>query len=143
MIIAIGNDHVGLDLVKELSEYFKSKNMRFDHFGTFDSIRMNYPEIAFEIGGLVSKGHYDCGILFCGTGLGMSLAANKIKGIRAVACNTSYLAKMARAHNDANILCLGSRVLNPEAAKNILDIWFKTDFEKGRHQTRVDMINNC
>ena len=142
MKIAVGNDHVGLSLIKELDDYFKIKKINFKYFGTFKTERMNYPEIAFSVSEAVAKGEYDQGILVCGTGLGMSLAANKIKGIRAVTCNDAYSAKMAKSHNNSNVICLGSRVIGVEMAKMILDNWFNTKYEAGRHDIRVKMINN-
>lgn len=103
---------------------------------------MDYPEAAFKVAKAVSHGHCNFGVLICGTGVGMSLAANKVRGIRAVVCSEPYSAKMARQHNDANILCLGARVVGPDLARMILDIWLSEPFEGGRHQNRVDMINN-
>ena len=122
--IVIGNDHVGLGLFIELKDYFKSKNIDIDHYGCFNSDRMNYPEVAFKVSKSVALGKYSQGILICGTGMGMSLAANKIKGVRAVACNDPYSAKMAKNHNNANIICLGSRVIDVEMAELILDNGF-------------------
>ena len=140
--IVIGNDHVGLDLFFELKDYFQFKNIDIDHYGTFNSERMNYPEVAFKLSESVALGKYSQGILICGTGIGMSLAANKIKGVRAVVCNDPYSAKMAKNHNDANIICLGSRVIGVEMAKLILDNWFNAQFEGGRHNARINMIDN-
>jgi ribose 5-phosphate isomerase B len=142
MKIALGNDHIGLSLVKELDDYFKIKKINIKHFGTFKTDRMNYPEIAFSVSEAIANKEYDQGILVCGTGLGMSLAANQIKGIRAVVCNDPYSAKMAKSHNNSNIICFGSRIIGIEMAKMILDNWFKTSFEGGRHNIRVEMINN-
>jgi ribose 5-phosphate isomerase B len=142
MKIVVGNDHIGLSLIKELDDYFKIKKINIKYFGTFNTERMNYPEIAFSVSEAVAKGEYDQGILVCGTGLGMSLAANQIKGIRAVPCNDPYSAKMAKSHNDSNIICLGSRLIGAEMAKMILDNWFNTKYEAGRHDIRVKMINN-
>jgi len=142
MKIAIGNDHVGLDLTDELADYFKIKGITIDHFGTFTTERMNYPEVAFKVAEKVASGDYEQGVLICGTGLGMSLAANQVKGIRAVVCNDPYLATMARCHNNANIICFGSRAIGTEMAKNVLDNWFDAKYEGGRHQIRVEMIKN-
>lgn len=142
MKIAIGNDHIGISLINELNEYFQSHNFNTNHFGTYTNERMDYPEIAFKVSEMVANGTYDQGLLVCGTGHGMSLAANKVKGIRAVVCSEPYSANMAIKHNNANILCLGSRVIGTEMAKMILDSWFNAKYENGRHQNRVDMINN-
>ena len=142
MKLAIGNDHVGLELKDILDEYCRLNRIEVKHFGAFTSDRMNYPEVAFQVAESVSRGDFDSGLLICGTGVGMSLAANKVSGIRAVVCSEPYSAKMGREHNDANILCLGARVIGPELAQMILGIWLEGKYEGGRHQTRVDMINN-
>ena len=142
MKIAVGNDHIGFALIAELLEYLETEKINFDHLGTSNTERMHYPDIAFNSSEAVSSGKYDQGILICGTGLGMSLAANQVKGIRAVVCNDPYSAKMAKSHNNANIICLGSRVIGIEMAKMILHNWFGTEFEGGRHNIRVEMINN-
>ena len=142
MKIAIGNDHIGISLIGELNEYFKTHNFYINHLGTFTNERMDYPEIAFKVSEMVANGTYDQGILVCGTGLGMSLAANKVKGIRAVVCSEPYSAQMSIKHNNANILCLGARVIGTEMAKMILDGWFNSKYENGRHQNRVKMIDD-
>ena len=117
MKIAIGNDHIGFNLIRELNEFFDSHNFNMNHFGTYTTEGKDYPKIAFKVSEMVANGTYDQGILVCGTGLGMSLAANKVKGIRAVVCSEPYSANMAIKHNNANILCLGSRVIGTEMAK--------------------------
>tara|TARA_B110000008_G_C16842366_1_gene513250 strand:- start:78 stop:515 length:438 start_codon:yes stop_codon:yes gene_type:complete len=142
MKIAIGNDHIGIELKDTLDEYFNSKNIQTEHFGSSTKTRMNYPEIAFELSEAVAMGNFDSGILICGTGVGMSIAANKVNGIRAVVCSEPFSARMSREHNNANILCLGSRVIGSELAKMILDNWFDFNYLGDRHQVRVDMINN-
>jgi ribose 5-phosphate isomerase B len=142
MKIAIGNDHVGLELKEKLDSYFDSKEIEIVHFGAFTIERMNYPEIAFQLSEAVARGEFDSGILICGTGVGMSLSANKVDGIRSVVCSEPYSARMAREHNNANILCFGSRVIGSEVAQMILDNWFESEYKGGRHQDRVEMINN-
>ena len=142
MKIAIGNDHVGLELKEKLDSYFDSKEIEIVHFGTFTTERMNYPEIAFQLSEAVARGEFDSGILICGTGAGMSLSANKVDGIRSVVCSEPYSARMAREHNNANILCFGSRVIGSEVEQMILDNWFESEYKGGRHQDRVEMINN-
>ena len=142
MRIAIGNDHIGLVLITELKNYFKTKEINFDHFGTFKTERVDYPEVAFKLSESVAEGKYDQGILICGTGVGMSLAANQVKGIRAAVCNEPYSAQMSKSHNNANIICLGSRVIGIEMAKMILDSWLNAQYEGGRHDIRVQMIDN-
>lgn len=142
MRIAIGNDHVGLELKNKLDTFFVEKNIDIMHIGTFNSERMDYPEIGFKIAETVSEGKFRSGILICGTGVGMSIVANQVNGIRAVVCSEPYSAKMAREHNDANILCLGARVIGTEMAKMILQQWFTSEYEGNRHQRRLDMISS-
>lgn len=141
MKVIIGNDHVGLELKNKLDEYFKLRDINIVHIGAFTKERMNYPEIAFKVSEAVINKDFDSGILICGTGLGMSIAANKVNGIRAVTVSEPYSAKMSREHNDANILCLGSRVIGTNLAEMILDNWFKAKCLHDRHQVRIDMIN--
>jgi ribose 5-phosphate isomerase B len=141
MRVIIGNDHVGLELKNKLDQYFKLRDIEIVHLGTFSEERMNYPEIAFKLSESVINDDFDTGILICGTGLGMSIAANKVNGIRAVAVSEPYSAKMSREHNDANILCLGSRVIGTDLAEMILDNWFKTKYLNDRHEVRINMIN--
>jgi ribose 5-phosphate isomerase B len=108
--------------------------------GTDDTSASEYPRYAASVAKAVAGGEYALGVLICGTGAGMCIAANKVKGARAVVCSEPYTAKLAREHNDANILCLGARVVGSELAKMITDAWLTATFEGGRHQTRVDMI---
>tara|TARA_B100000686_G_C16756330_1_gene955732 strand:+ start:21 stop:569 length:549 start_codon:yes stop_codon:yes gene_type:complete len=140
--LAFGSDHVGLNYKNELMDLAKKLEYHVIDHGTFDSKRMDYPEIAFKVANEVSKGNADKGILVCGTGVGMSIAANKVSNIRAVVCSEEYSAAMSRGHNDTNVLCLGERVINLEVAKAILELWLNTNFESGRHQKRVEMIDN-
>jgi ribose 5-phosphate isomerase B len=142
MKIAIGNDHIGLELKDKLDSYFDKKKIEVVHFGTFTTERMNYPEIAFKLAEALARGEFSSGVLICGTGVGMSLAANQVDGVRSVVCSEPYSAKMAREHNDANMICFGSRVIGCEMAKLILDNWFESLYLEGRHQGRVEMINN-
>ncbi len=139
--IVIGSDHVGLDLKQPIKEYLIEKGYEVKDFGVFTGDRMNYPEIAFRVGKVVAKGEYESGILICGTGVGMSIAANKVKGVRAAHVSEPYSSKMAKMHNNANILCMGSRVVGVELAKMIVDEWLNSQYEGGRHQIRVDLIN--
>ena len=142
MKIALGNDHIGLSFISELNIHLNKKGLETIHYGVFNDERMNYPDIAFKVSEVVAEGHCQQGILICGTGIGMSLAANKVYGIRAAVCSEPYSAKMAKCHNNANILCLGSRVVGVEMAKMIIDSWLSAKFENGRHNKRVEMINN-
>ena len=138
--IAIGSDHGGFKLKEKVIEYFRGENLEFKDFGTFDEESCNHPDIAKTVAAEVTGEHFNRGILICGTGIGVSIAANKIKGIRAALCSDTYSAKMSRAHNNANILCLGQRVIGEGLALDIVDVWLKSEFEGGRHKTRVNMI---
>lgn len=141
MKIAIGNDHGGVELKNILKEYMEEKGHEVVNYGTDTTESMDYPDIARKLSEDVRDKDFDCGVLICGTGIGMSIAANKVKGIRAAAVDNVYSAKMSKEHNNANILCLGARVLGDELAKMVLDAWLTTEFEGGRHQRRVDKIS--
>lgn len=138
--IAIGADHGGFKLKEKIIQHLKDKKVEFKDFGTFDEDACNYPDIAKEVASEVSTGSFNRGILVCGTGIGMSIVANKIKGIRAALCGDVFSAQASRGHNDSNILCLGQRVIDDELALKIVDIWLKSEFEGGRHKIRVDLI---
>lgn len=140
--IAIGSDHGGFELKERIVEYLKEKGFEFKDFGTFSNASCDYPVFAKEVALEVSKGAFNKGILICGTGIGVSIVANKVKGIRAALCFDSFCAQMSREHNNANILCLGQRVLAQDSALEIVDIWLNTDFEGGRHERRVNMIED-
>lgn len=138
--IAIGCDHGGFELKETIKEYLKVHDFEFVDFGIYKKEACDYPIVAKAVANEVAKGGCDKGILVCGTGLGMSLAANKVKGIRAVALENTYSARVSRAHNNSNVLCLGERVIGEHLALDIVDMWLKTGFEGGRHKRRVDMI---
>ncbi|MCI1779677.1 MAG: ribose 5-phosphate isomerase B [Bacteroidales bacterium] len=138
--IAIGSDHAAFEFKEEIKKYLESKGYGIRDFGTYSPERTDYPDYAFKVGEAVSAGEYEKGMLFCGTGIGMSISANKVKGIRAVVCSEPFSAKMARAHNNSNVLCLGARVVGIELAEMIIDTWLNTKFEGGRHQERVEKI---
>jgi len=138
--IAIGSDHAGYLFKEEIKKYLDLKEIPFTDFGTFKIDSCDYPEFAYKVGNAVASEKCDRGILICGTGIGMSITANKIKGVRAVVTDTEDGAKMSRLHNDSNVLCLGARMIKPEKALKILDVWINTSFEGGRHQKRVDLI---
>lgn len=138
--IAIGADHGGFKLKEKIIKYLKDENIEFKDFGTFDEEACNYPDVAKKVASEVSKDTFDRGILVCGTGIGMSIVANKQKGIRAALCSDLFSAQASRGHNDSNILCLGQRVISDELALEIVDIWLKSEFEGGRHKIRVDLI---
>ena len=142
MKLAIGNDHGAVELKHVISNYVMSLGYEIENYGTNDKKRFDYPVSALNVSHAVVDGKCDLGILFCGTGIGMSIAANKVNGIRACVCSDPYSAIMSKKHNNANILCLGARVVGEELAKMIVEAWLKTEFEGGRHLKRVDMIMN-
>ena len=138
MKIAIGCDPNAQQAKEELIKFMEDKGYgEIKDFGSEDPI---YANTAVAVAEAVASGEYDRGILICGTGLGISLAANKVKGIRACVCSEPFTAKMSRAHNDCNVLAFGARVVGGELAKMIVDTWINTEFEGGRHQRRVDML---
>ena len=139
-MIAIGSDHGGYKLKEEIKKYLDEKGIEFKDFGTVSEERVDYPEIAKEVSKSVQKKEAEFGILICKTGLGMSIVANKFKGIRCAVCHNENLAKYARLHNNANILALSGQDLTVNDAICILRMWLATEFEGGRHQNRVDMI---
>lgn len=140
MKIGIGNDHAALEMKNQVMEYLEEKGYEVINYGTNTPESCNYPEFGEKVGRAVVSGEVDCGILICGTGVGISLAANKVKGVRAVVCSEPYSAKLSKQHNNTNILAVGARVVGIELAKMIIDEWLGAEFEGGRHQTRVDMI---
>ena len=140
MKIGIGNDHAALEMKNQVMEYLEEKGYEVINYGTNTPESCNYPEFGEKFGRAVVSGEVDCGILICGTGVGISLAANKVKGVRAVVCSEPYSAKLSKQHNNTNILAFGARVVGIELAKMIIDEWLGAEFEGGRHQTRVDMI---
>ena len=139
-MIAIGSDGAGYEIKKVIIEWLKEKNMPYEEFGCMNGESCDYPLVAKEVCEKIVSGGADKGILVCGTGIGISMAANKIKGIRAAVCTDTYMAKYTRLHNNANVLCLGGRVIGAGAAEEIVDTFLNTDFEGGRHQRRVDQI---
>ena len=140
MKIGIGNDHSALEMKKEIIAFLEEKGHQVDDYGTASEESCDYPIYGEIVARAVASGEVEQGILICGTGLGISLAANKVKGIRAAVCSEPFTAKMARAHNNCNILAFGARVVGAELAKMIVDTWLDTEFEGGRHQRRVDLI---
>lgn len=137
--ILIGSDHGGFRLKNEIIEHIKTQGYEVVDFGTHTTESCDYPVYAKKVAQEVARTG-DKGILVCGTGIGMSIAANKVQGIRAALCSDTFSARMTRMHNDSNILCLGERVLGTGLALDIVDIWLKTEFQGGRHQKRIDMI---
>ena len=141
MKIAIGSDHVGIELKPIILDYLKELKHEVEDFGTQSKERTDYPIYGEKVAEAVAKGDYDCGIVICGTGVGISIAANKVKGIRAVVCSEPYSAKLSKEHNDTNILAFGSRVIGSELAKMIVKEWLDAKFEGGRHANRVEMLD--
>ncbi len=139
-MIAIGCDHGGFALKQDIINYLKELEYDFKDMGTYDENSVDYPDIAKKVCKEVTDGNASCGILVCGTGIGMNICANKIKGIRAAQCSDTYSAMMTRRHNNSNVLTLGGRIIGPELAKEIVKAFLNSEFEGGRHQRRVDMI---
>ncbi|RKA98614.1 ribose 5-phosphate isomerase B [Listeria monocytogenes] len=140
MKIAIGNDHVGIELKPVIVAYLQDLGHEVDDFGAYSNERTDYPEYGKKVAESVAAGKSDLGILICGSGVGISIAANKVNGIRAVVCSEPYSAKLSREHNNTNILAFGSRVVGAELAKMIVQNWLDAEFEGGRHAKRVEMI---
>jgi ribose 5-phosphate isomerase B len=140
--IAIASDHAGLFLKQALVNHLRTRGFDVDDLGPHETASVDYPEFARRVTDRLAAGASDKGILVCGTGMGMSIAANKMAGIRAALCTNELLARMARAHNDANVLCLGERVVGSGLALAIADAFIDTPFEGGRHQRRVDLITS-
>ncbi|MDD6214645.1 MAG: ribose 5-phosphate isomerase B [Firmicutes bacterium] len=140
-MLAIGCDHGGLELKNHIIAHLKEQGIECKDFGTYDENSCDYPDIAENVCGAITSGECESGILVCGTGIGMSIAANKIKGIRAALCTDVYSAKMTKQHNNSNVICLGGRVTGRELAFMIVDTWISEKFQGGRHQNRIDKIS--
>lgn len=140
MKLAIASDHAGFGLKNRIVRYLAESKVETVDFGTDGRDSVDYPDYAIQVAESVSKGKIDRGILICGTGIGMSITANKFPGVRAALCHNAVTAEASRRHNDANVLVLGERVLDEEMAVQIVRIWLETDFEAGRHQRRLDKI---
>ena len=142
MKVAFGCDHAAIDLKNELLQYLTEKGYECIDFGAQDpNVKVNYPEPGLKVAEAIMRGEADKGVLICGTGIGISLAANKVPGIRAAVCSEPYSAKMTVEHNNANIICLGGRVTGRELAFMIVDTWLNTEFEGGRHEARIEKIH--
>lgn len=139
-MLAIGADHGGINLKEILKNYLDEKGIEVKDFGTYDSSSCDYPDIAEKVCGAILSGECERGILVCGTGIGMSIAANKVSGIRAAHVTDTYSARMAREHNNAHIICLGERITGCDLAVEIVKSYLDAEFLGGRHQTRVDKI---
>ena len=139
-MIALASDHIGLTLKKVIMELLEEKGLEYKDFGTYSTERCDYPVFGSAAAKAVASGECDRGILICGTGVGISLSANKIHGIRCVVCSEPYSAKLSRLHNNTNMLAMGSRVVGEDLARMITEIWLETPYEGGRHQRRVEQL---
>ena len=142
MKIAIGSDHAGLEAKNKVIEALRELDVPFDDLGTHTEASCDYPDFAVAVASRVSRKEADFGILSCGTGIGMSMAANKVPGVRAAVCHNNYTCEMARRHNNANVLCLGARVLDDATLKALVRLFLRTPFEGGRHARRVKKIDS-
>ncbi|MBC8121287.1 MAG: ribose 5-phosphate isomerase B [Gemmatimonadaceae bacterium] len=142
MKIVLGSDHGAYELKEELKAWLSEHNYHFEDIGTFNGERCDYPQVARTVCEQIQTGAAERGILLCGTGIGISIAANKFAGIRAALAHDHYTARMSREHNNANVLAMGGRVIGSEVAKEILETWLATEFEGERHQRRLDQIQS-
>lgn len=140
MHLALGCDHRGLNLKKAIARFLTEKGHSYQDFGFYDSTPVDYPDIAQKVAEGVARGEFDHGILVCSTGIGMSIAANKVPGVRAALCYDIFTASRAREHNDANVLCLGGSIIGESLAQEILAVYLSTRFEGGRHIKRLEKI---
>ncbi|MBP3241757.1 MAG: ribose 5-phosphate isomerase B [Oribacterium sp.] len=140
MKLVIGNDHAAVDMKNEIKQYLEEKGIEIVDVGTNSTDSFNYPISGYRVGKMVAEGKVDGGIAICGTGVGISLACNKVDGVRACCCSEPYSAEMSKRHNNSNVICFGARVIGIETAKQIVDAWINAKFEGGRHGNRVDMI---
>ena len=140
MKLAIGNDHVAVDMKNEIKAYLEEKGHEVINVGTDTSERFNYPVSGYKVAKMVASGEVDGGVLICGTGVGISLAANKVHGVRACVCSEPYTARLSKQHNNTNIIAFGARVIGVELAKMIVDEWLEAEYEGGRHSIRVGEI---
>ena len=141
MKIAIGCDHGGINLKPFVEKVLKERDVEIVDMGCFDSSSVDYPDYALKVAEAVSQGVVEKGIILCGTGIGISIAANKVKGIRAAVCHDLFTAKMCAEHNDANILSMGGRIISGEMASDMVEVWLDTPFAGGRHTGRVEKIS--
>ena len=142
MKVAIGNDHAGFFLKDTVKEVLTARNIEILDLGCHSAESVHYPIYGEAVGRAVANGEADYGIVICGTGIGISIAANKVKGVRCSLCTDVTMAKLTRQHNDSNVLAMGARTTGVVTALDIVDAWLETEFEGGRHQRRVDLLNN-
>jgi ribose 5-phosphate isomerase B len=140
LMLAIGSDHGGFLLKEKIIEFLETEGIDFRDFGTYDAQSVDYPDFALQVAQAVASGECDRGILCCGTGIGVSITANKVPGIRAALCGDTFSARASREHNDANILALGERVIGPGLAVDIVKVWLESEFSGGRHDRRLKKI---
>lgn len=140
MKLAIGNDHAAYEMKLEIKKYLEEKGHQMVDFGTHSTQSCNYPEFGEAVGRAVAEKEVDGGVLICGTGIGISISANKVKGVRAAVCSEPVSAALTKKHNNANIIAFGARIVGIEMAKAIVDAWLDAEYEGGRHQARIDMM---
>ena len=139
-MLAIGSDHGGINLKEAIKKHLFDKGIEVKDFGTYDQNSCDYPDIAIKVADEVALKNAECGILVCGTGIGMSMAANKVKGIRAAHVTDTFSARMTKEHNDANIICLGERITGVGLALDIVDAYLDAKFQGGRHSLRIEKV---
>lgn len=139
--IGVGSDHAGVNLKNKIAEFLKEKGYEVTDYGTNSTASCDYPVYAKSVAKSVANGENERGIICCGSGIGVSIAANKVKGVRAVLAHEPYSAMLSRLHNDANVLCLGERITGESLALDIVETWLHSEYEGGRHQRRVDMLD--
>lgn len=140
MKIAIGSDHLGLELKNLIRDFLREKEINVEDFGTMSREPVDYPDIAEKVAKAVARKDYERGILICGTGIGMAIAANKVKGIRAAVCHDLYSTERSRKSNNAQIMALGALIIGPELAKKLVEVWLKSEFQGGRSERKVKKI---
>ncbi len=140
MKVAVGCDHGGYVLKDAVVSTLKDLGAEVVDFGCFGTESVDYPKFGYAVANAVASGQCDTGVVMCGTGIGISIVANKVKGIRCGLCTNAFMAEMTKRHNNANVIALGGRVVTPDEAKDIVKAWYTADFEGGRHQNRLDMI---
>ena len=141
MKIVVGSDHGGYELKNQVIEHLKARGIEVEDLGCFSTDSVDYPEYGQKVAKAVATGQADKGVVCCGTGIGISIAANKVKGIRCALPYDDFTAEMCKRHNDANVVSFGGRTLPPEKVMHLIDIWLDTEFEGGRHERRVNMLN--
>ena len=141
MKIALGSDHAGFELKTSVKAYLESLGHQIEDFGTFSPESVDYSDFGIAVGEAVASGRCERGVVCCGSGIGISIACNKVRGIRCALCLDTEMAELSRRHNDANVLAMGGRLTDFEEGRNIIDVWLSTPFEGGRHQRRIDKIS--